>query len=412
MPQDIKLRANTGAEDVALISPGFRHSIFAKEPHMAVSDFAIEKKEIEAPNGGTVLSSRSVFFDLEKDGTFLSNISLEFTAPALTIPVDGTFIRYQDCGLAHLKQDIRFSYSSSTIYNEYPDELYSEYRFRNDEKQRIFESLTKTNLSAAQRNTLALNPQKIRIPINTPWKGKGNDLPIVALANKIRLTFTFNDVQAVIQTDGTKPIVPLNYTDVKLVYWVGHIPGNERIEASNMTLTPSGCNTMFSDVLYTEVEIPANALNSILGYPIDLKDFVGAVRHIRGFIRDTDQLDPLNANTAYYEFNPAYLNGLTYRIAANERSLFELTATDTDQLEYNDMFYDCGTDTDQFYVFWDVVHSNCHIASGHINMSNFTGARLYLRNNGLVHPTLRIALLGYRWNWTNQKNGNYQKIWQ
>lgn len=410
MPQDIKLRANTDAESVALVEPGFNHSIFVKRPHSAVSDFAIEKKEALTPTP-EILSSRPFYFDIEKDGTVLDKLSLEFTAPALTIPVDGTYIRYQDYGYAHLKAEIRYLYSNSTVHVVYVDEIWSNYKHLTDEKRNNTELLVKGNLSAAQRNTLALAPQVIRIRLPTPWDGEGNQLAIVSLANKIRITMQFNDVQAVVQTDGTKPTVALNYTNVKLVYKVGHIPGRERIALANMSLRPDGINTLISDVMLSVINVPANGLNNVNGYPIDLRDFVGAVRHIRGIIRTTDQVDSFNPNTAYYEIDTSLLEGLRYRISANEKSLFEETDTTTDQTEYVDDFYPCRADIEQFFVFWDYDATNLHFASGHINLSNFTGSRLYLKR--LVnHPPLQITLLGYRWNWTNLKNGNYQKIWQ
>ena len=408
MPQDLKLRSQTDAESIALIEPGLQNSIYYKRPFYAVSDFADEKLKAETQTA-TIPSGKIVAFEIEKVGTVLDDISLEFTIPALTVPGDGTYIRYQDYGLCHIRDFIDFSYASSRIHRLHRDELFSDYQFFDDEKKRIFEYLDKGNLSAATRNTLALNPQTIRIKLNTPWKGQGNQLPIVSLANKLRIQFELPDAREVIQTDGTKPL-SINYSDVRLVYHVGHIPGRERISLANMSLRPDGINTLFTDVNVMKVNIPANALAGVNGYPIELRDFVGPIRHIRGIIRTTEQVDPLSANPQYYEFNPSYLDNLSYHIKANEKSLFELANTETDQVESTMKFYPCGPETNQFYVYWDYVHDDVHCSSGHINMSNFTGSKLYLKRPG-AHPDLEITLLAYAWNWTSLKNGNYQRIW-
>ena len=410
MPEDIKLRANTDAESVALIEPGFQNSIFYKRPHMAVSDFALEKKINTPIAGSSAQSGQNVAFDIEKEGTVIDDVSLQFTIPALTIPVDGTYARYQDCGLAHIFNYIEFIYSSTTLYRLSMDELFSDYQTKNDEKKRIFDVMTKTNLTPAQRNTLATAPQTIRIKLNTLWKGCGNQLALVSLSNKLRIAFRLNDAAAVVQTDGTKPL-SLNYTDIRLVYNVGHIPGRERIDLSNMALRPDGVNTMFTDVIMVTKLIRANELNTVnAGYELPLTEAVGAIRHIRGFLRTTEQVSSTTADTAYYEIDTSLLSDFEFEIKGNERRLFERTQYAIDQPEYNDKYYQSGPEQDHFYAFWDVEHDNPHFASGHINLANFAAAKLVMKKYS-NHPDLELTLLFYRWNWTNLKNGNYQVIW-
>ena len=416
MPEATKLQAQTTAEDAALIEVGINNSLFKKRPHRCTTDYAIQEKKL--PFAQPVVSSgQEVSFEIDKEGTLLRDLTLCFTAPALTGLVGGapTFARYGDfAGLQCLDRNVQISYDygSSNVHRVWPDQIFSEYLFENLEGREYCETLLVGERTSAQRNTLALAPQEFRVQLPHPWEGCGNELPICALANKLKIKFNFASTAAAIQTDGMKP-ASINYKNVYLRYELVHVPGADREALAASTFSADGRFTLFSDVTRKEVVIPANAMFNpaiVYGYPVDLKDFTGAVRNIKGFLRTSTQLDTTIASPSPFEIDVQYLNNLTFQVRANDRVLFEECRPGFEQVEQLKRLYPCPPDVQQIHVFWDADPNNVFFASGHIALANFSSATLHLRST-VAHPELRLTLLGYRWNWTNQKNGNYQRIW-
>lgn len=418
MPDTTKLQGQTTAEDAALIETHISYSAFVPRGHRATTDFGFQEKRLYTSTP-IIQSGQEIVFDIDKEGTLLDeDISLCFTAPSLTGVVTGapTYARYGDFGgyqcLSSTDPQPSFEYGSSNVHRVWIEDMFSKYNFKNNEKKKYIESLVGGELSAAERNTLALAPQQYRVKVTPPWEGCGNQLPICALANKLRLRFKFAPASQAIQTDGVKP-ASINYTDVYLRYRLVHMPGMDREALAADTFREKGRFTLFSDVAKYEHTIPANAMFTAAdpkGYPIDLKDITGTLRHLCVLLRESTALDASGANPTFYEINPIYLNNLTFQITANDRVLFEPTRPNYEQVEQLEKLYDCTPNINQLYAWWDLVPDDVHFAAGHITLANYTGAKLWLRS-AIAHPELRGTLLASRWNWTNQKNGNYQRIW-
>ncbi len=416
MPESTKLQAQTTAEDAALVEVGIQNSIFRKRPHHAVSDFAFQEKRVEFPQAA-VNSGQEFSFEFDKEGTYLDEISLHFTAPALTGLVTGvpTYARYGDFGALQClssSDPIRFTYGSTKINEVHPDEIFSRYNFLSNEEKRYFENLMKGELTAAQRNTLALATQEFVVPIPTAWDGEGNQLPICGLANKLKVTFRFAPAAQAIQTDGTKPI-SIAYTNVFLRYRLGHVTGSERQQAVAPTFNNEGVFTLFSDVTKKDEPVNANAMNTVntLGLGVDLTDFTGPIRHICTLIRESSSLDISQAAPALYEINTTYLKNLTFQVRANDKTLFEPCRPDYEQTEQLRKLFNCTPDIQQAYAWWDIDPQNLFCASGHISLANFTNPRMYFKQSA-NHPALVVTMLAFRWNWTNVMNGTYTSIWK
>lgn len=416
MPEPTKLQAQTTAEDAALLGVGAKDSIFRKKGHYAVSDFAFQEKQGTSNNGATQ-SGQEVVFEIDKEGTLLKDVTLCFTAPALTGLVTGspTYARYPDFGglqLLSMEQPITYSYGSNKIMQVHPDQIYVDYRYSTDEERVTMEGLLKGNLTPAQRNTLALNPVQFRVPLPKPWEGDGNELKICALANKLKITFRFASAAQAIQTDGTKPAT-LTYSDIYLRYELGHTTGSEREELAAPTFMGEGVYTLFSDVAKYDHAIPLNALNTAnaLGFVVPLNYFTGPVRRLVGLLREQTAMDISQPAPAFYDINTTYLDDLTFQVKANDKTLFELSRPNHEQVEHLKRYYNCRPDVDSFYIWWDYDPKNLFCASGHTSLANFTNPRLHLKKT-TNHPALICTLLSFTWNWTSHMNGVYQSIWK
>lgn len=416
MPEPTKLQAQVSQEDAALIEPGYQNCPFARRGHYALGDFALQEKKNEL-NNPTILSGQGFYFELDKEGTVVKDLSLHFIAPALPGLIGGapTFQRYADFGALQClssDQPIQYMYGSSKVTEVHPDQIFSEYNFLTNEHKKNAAFLLGGELTQAQRNTKALAPQEFVVKLPTPWDTEGDELPICALSNKLKINFRFAPAAQAIQTDGTKPL-SIGYTGVYLRYVLGHVNGVDREEIAAPTFDEEGVFTLFSETTRVVKTAAADSLNTVtpLGVGFDMNDFTGPIRQVRGLIRTQAQMDIGGQSPAFYEIDTSYLNNLFYQVRANDKSLFEVTRPNYEQLLQLDAQYECDGAIRQFREWWDYKPMMENCASGHVTLSNFANPRTYLRHVG-THPALEITFLGLRWNWTNISNGTYQSIWK
>jgi hypothetical protein len=416
MPQSSKIRAQTGPEDGPLITTGYRNSLFAKQGIMNTTDFAIEEKRDDTDQP-TVNSGSTQVFYLEKEGTEAGLITLCVTVPALEPLVTGgkTYVRGSDfLGLAllHPIEAVTISYAVNSLDRTFPDKIYKDYKFSSQEIRTIYEAMLIGNKSQPERNTLATAPQNVRIPIPNPWEGQGNQLPICALANKVKITIRFNDAANFIETDGVKPAT-VAFSNVFLRYELIHMPGPDRAEVVGLTNTAQGLVTLFDEAKKLDFDVPANGLFNTpteAGYPIDLSDLDGPVKNFVSYIRVLSDVDNGVANPKPYEFDTALLDAITAQVKSNDKILFEPTTASGIQLEHLKKYYGCQPDINGLYCWWNYEPKCPDFASGHIQMSSYTNPRLYLKST-IAHPALRVSVITSSHNWTIQKGGSIQRMW-
>lgn len=416
MPQSTKIRAQVGPEDGPLITTGYRNSLFAKQGIMNTTDFAIEEKRDDTDQP-TINSGTTQNFYLEKEGTSAGNVTLCVTIPALEPLVGGakTYVRGSDfLGLAilHPTEAITISYAVNSLDRTFPDKIYKEYKFSSDELRKIYEAMLIGNKSQAERNTLATAPQNVRIPIPIPWDGQGNQIPICALANKIKITVRFNDAANFIETDGTKPAT-VQFSNVFLRYELIHLPGPDRAEVVGLTATQQGLVTLFDETKKLDFDVPINGLFNTAtdaGYPLDLSDLDGPVKNIVVLVRHLADVDNAVANPKPFEFDTTLLDALTFQVKSNDKILFEPTTAGGVQLEHLKKYWGCSPDVNALYAWWNYEPKCLDFASGHIQMSAYTNPRFYIKSS-IAHNALRISVLAFGHNWTIQKGGSIQRMW-
>ena len=416
MPQATKIRAQVGPEDGPLITTGYRNSLFAKQGIMNTTDFAIEEKRDDTDQPAINSGSTQTFY-LEKEGTSAGNLTMCLDVPALEPLVGGakTYVRGSDfLGLAllHPTEAVTYTYSVNNLDRTVPDRIYEEYKFSSNEIRTIFEGLLIGNKSQPERNTLATATQKVRIPLPHPWAGRGNELPICALANKVKITIRFNDCANFIETDGTKPAT-VTFSNVFLRYELIHMPGPDRAELVSLTNTKQGLLTLFDEAKKLDFDIPVNGLfatASDLGYPLDISDLDGTLKNVYILIRLLSDVDNAVANPKPYEFDTSILDAITAQMRSNDKILFEPTTASGLQLEHLKDLYECMGNVNGLYMWFD-KEPRCHdFASGHIQLSSYTNPRIYLKSS-IAHAPLRVSVIARGHNWTIQKGGSIQRMW-
>lgn len=411
MPNPEVIRAQTSPEDASLFSVGLTNSAFLPEKHIAFSELIRQKLSIEKDN---VKSGGELVFQFEKESTLLEDVDLLVTPSALAVAGGGTFIRYVDYLAPAVIKEITWKYGGNTIKSYTGDEIFESILRLEDEKRFNVDKLLLGNLTSASRNSYALNPTPIRIPIPSVWKDLLCHSAITCgLANKLQLSIRFQDVGLLIQTDGTKPS-SVTFSDVHLDYQVIHTTGHLRSEIVSETLSPDGVSYLIDDQQVFNYDIEPNALGVGTKKTISLDDFDGPIRSMTVLIRTFDQLDPTSSNPAPYEIDTSFIEGMSYVIKSNGMDLVDQSVTEQDDIKQTDKFYKCKFTTECITWLWEEFPLAKNCASGSLTFGNFSNPRVILQNDSLggVHPRLLITIIAHRHNWVVQQGGNYQKVWR
>lgn len=409
MPQVEIIRAQSTPEDGVLLTTGFGNQQWVPKPIKVYSDKVRQKTEspYDDKQSGSVIK-----FEIDKDAVLLEDLSLEFIRPAVAVPVDGTYIRYQDFASLACIEYIEYKYTSNNIVRYEPIfDFDSCYLSRCDETKRCYETLNDGNLSAAQRNTQALSPQKTHFLLPSPWRGiAGNEPILTALANKIIISVKFNRADAILQSDGTKPRT-ITFTDIKLTQQKIHMTGSDREEITAATMSPDGISYKFDEPILEDIRIPAGALGLAQPFKKKVENFTGPTTHITGILRRAVDLDTSSNDPNFYSIDGSLLQGLQFEMKSGVLSLFEPTTTDKQQIYYDCKYRYSGPETQQIRLFWDEKPDAVNCSSGHISFSNFDNPQIFIRSENVNAEEYVLTLIGHRHNWNNHQAGNLQKIW-
>lgn len=412
MPNSEVIRAQTTPEDGALFSTGLAHSKWVPQNPIAFTEDLRQIGRIEIPDTRT---GTQIIIPIEKTCSLIEDIEFQCLLPALALPGGATYIRYVDYVMLALFQEARWSYVANTLQSYNLDINFSEIKLMLEEERFNENQLVGGNLSAAARNTFATAPYKLRVKIPAPWNDKRCQAPVIsALASKLTLTLNVAPSTYLVQTDGTKP-ASLTLTECELVYQQIHFTGAVRQEITAITNQPNGLSYLYDDVNSIDFDVPANYFrNTGNEFVAQLTEVDGPIRNMRILIRTQDQLDPTNPNTAPYEIDPVFLDGLEYRIVSNGMDIQDPEEQNLDGLRKIQKYYKCRRDTSQAVLLWEEFPKMENTASGNVSFGNFTNPRLFLKNPKLngVHPALRITIIYLRHNWLVHQRGVLQKVWR
>jgi len=414
MPNAETIRAQTTPEDGALFAAGLDNSKWRPEAHVAFTEDARQKGILELQNDTPF--GKTIIVQFDKMSTFLEDIELEFTPPALTVPVNGTYIRYCDWLAFAIIENIQWNYTANNLQNYSMDMEWSDVQYMTLEKRANEEKLAGGGLSAAARNTYAAAPTTLRVSIPTPWKDRRNAaLGISALASRPTLTIKLRESSYLIQTDGTKP-TGLSIPSSRLVFQQIHTTGHTRQEYTSVTNQPNGIPYLYDDRASLDFTIPANTLSALANgkFVADITGIDGAVRKLRLIVRTSDQLNSQSASPGRYEIDTTYIEGMTAVIKANGMDLMDEQTQDTDGVRQTQKFHRCRYDTLQVEALWEEFPEAKNVTSGNLSFGNFTAPKLTISNPSLAgnHPELTVTVLYDRHNWLVHQRGNLNKVWR
>lgn len=411
MPNPETLRALTTPEDGALFSAGLATSKFAPRNPVVFTPEVRQKFVMDAAS--TVNAGSNITFAIEKNATMIEDCALYFTPPALAVAGGATYNRYCNW-LAYAALDkLEIRYGSNNIQTYRPDQLFVEDQIGSDECKANSAQLALGNLTAAQRNTYALNPTPVRLNVPTPWiEMRDHAPPICALANKIQFTFYFKTPSYFIQTDGVKA-ASIAFTDVHFDYQGIHETGRTRGEYTAVTQTPQGVSYLYDDVQSADYAIPAGLLTSAQGANIELRDIDGSVSKSYILLRTEDQLDPSNPDIEPYGINPLYYSNCSYNINSNGMYLYDQDQFAADGVYKYSKFLPGRANPQAIILLWTEFPETKNCAAGSMSFGNFTNPKLNLKNSLAVgHPNLVATFIAYRYNWYVVQRGNLQRVWR
>ena len=413
MPNQEVIRAQTTAEDGALFATGLVNSKWIPENHVAFTEDLRQKGITEVAS--SVRTGQSITLQFEKTSTLLEDVEIEVLLPPLVGSVGSTYIRYVDFVVLALLKTIKWSYVANTLSQYTMEHHFCDIKKLCDEKRFNEYQLVGGNLSAAARNTFATAPYALRVRIPAPWNDKPSQAPAIsALASKLTLTLELAQASEIVQTDGIKP-ASLTLDEFVCVFQQVHFTGAVRQELTALTNTPNGLSYLVDDITTINFDVPANFFKSTGNeFTCPLLDIDGPIHQMNILVRTQAQLDPTNPDTAPYEIDPVYLDGLEYQIKGNNMDIQDPESQNLAQLRKIQKFFRCRRDTDQVVITWAEYPERLNCASGSISFGNFTNPRLLLKNpllNG-IHPALVISVTYRRHNFDVQQRGTRQRVWR
>jgi len=233
-----------------------------------------------------------VSFEVDKVGTLLEDIKVDVTLSAITPLGVGTYARFVDgIGLA-LFPTITMSHGSNTL-QILPNQ--AEYiKLLRDSTLKdadVYRRQVVIGETPAQRNTNAAAAQVVRAYIKPWfWKLAGHSIIISSLANKLKTTLNFANLQDVIQTDYSLGATA-TISKVEFVYDVINVTGEERNQFTALTMQSEGIT-----YLGEEMHVPKKSFKIPAGetsYPLKIEGLLLPFSSVYFYIqKNSDVITP------------------------------------------------------------------------------------------------------------------------
>lgn len=407
MSNRILLRLNTGAPDGSLFAQGLKNSFFKPGQWQVISD-KIRDMKLQSVTSDLRFGG-SYSFEYDKVGTLMEDVKLDVTLGPLTGSGTGSYARYCDyLGIA-LLSSVQLTYQQNTIQTKQSLAYYMNNLRDNDITHRqIFDTQLAGGLSAAERNTRATAPQKVRIYLKPYWYMLTSHCPIItALANRLKMTVNIANLQDVVQTNYSGNAT----ADIQKLEWrydVINTTGLERDQFAKLTFLPQGLTYLMEQVSV----IPYKAIES-------------------GSTSATIKLEGLTLPwfAIYAIFQPYYDVATPY-----EKRLFELDPDDlnlisTVALKDGDnatfmKFYGVEDIADHFQKYhckaqWRqpvICFSASEIAdlknvnTGSFDASNINNFLCHLEFTEALPEKYSISFVVFQHNWVNHQGGEVQTV--
>lgn len=401
------VRYNTGAMDSNLFLMGMQNSWFQYRAWEVISDKVrdIKKKTItdNLSFGGEV----SIEFD--KIATLLEDVKVDTTISALTPSGTGTYARFCDfLGIA-LYPNIYVSYASNSVQKYNSISLFCKHLRDSTRKDgNIYDEQLAGKLTPAQRNTRATAPQTVRTYLKPYWYKLAGHCPILtALANKLKITMNFANLQDVVQTDYTGG-ASASIQKVEFIYDVLNVTGTERDQFAETTFTPEGMSYLFEEThSVVNYKIPAGSTD----FKVPLTQFVLPWSTGYGFFQKYADVNTLNAKKPF-EFSISDLALITEaRLQDGDVGNFEVLYGTKDSADRYAKKNVCSFFKVPHLFFTvseaaDIKNANF----GSFNASNINDFSVYLKFANALAEDYSFSLVLFEHNWINHQRGEIQKI--
>ena len=204
MSNRVALRYNTGAADGSLFTQGYQNSFFKYIPWQVCSD-KIRQTQRTSLFASELAFGKKIGIEVEKTGTLLEDLILDLTLAPIVGNGVGTYARVTDVGGLALLPRVEVLYQSNTIQSYDNNALFAQHLRDHDITHRnVFDAGIGYRLSAARRNTRAVNNQKFSVYLKPYWYGMASHCVILtALANKLKVVATTALPADFIETDYT-----------------------------------------------------------------------------------------------------------------------------------------------------------------------------------------------------------------
>ena len=395
-----QLQRNTGIMDPLVFSDSITDSYWWYHGYSTCKNNFIVRKDIYPDTTGFTFGGKGVW-RLPSIADKLGPLQLVFelsnlTATGDTQPSFVDFVGYE------IFERIDLIYSTSELYQLFPEELFERYkRTLTSEQQYSASQLVAGDLTPTERINLATGTQYIVVDLPLPHtRGTSRWLEIMQLAVEPRIEIYFRRLSDIANTTGTNPFATLNNVHLKATFLF--VDADERDAITARTESEDGIIRLFDDYKAEWLEIPQGSSGEV---SLKLNNFRTSTKRILFFVRHkTDLTTPLAHN--YFNLIPIqtwYLEEAGGKIIEPIRSNYNV--------HYLTPLYHVGLSSDYIYEHTFAISPDDQLnATGSLNLGNTTNLLLkILLPTGTTADTWVVTVMSHEYNTHQHVRGDLVK---
>jgi len=368
-----------------------------------------------------------VLFEIPKNMTYIEDMILKVILPPLIGGVGTTFLYWVDfLGFALINQ-MKVMYSVNTNLQIQKWSFYRKYsKWLENEQKASLDPLIYGNTTTAQRSALAVNGGVLYIPLLLPFReDTSNALPMVTLAQKLKLQFDIEALNNLIVTDSPTQVAQNGQIEYVLLVNAVHVTGSESSNIYNKCQRSQGIGYMIHEPVIQNIDTFANNTSGV-ELRTKIVNISRPIQALYWFIIPDNLINNTGTND-FFMYNPnpplpippgmaAYNPPVRWRIEANG-----LTIQDRLDIEYSRWYKSNKyhkAQAGEYLIFqtYSLAPEAINAALGYMDYGNLNNPTLFLTmgvggtGTYLGAPqSIRVILEGLDYNFWFFQGGDWNK---
>jgi hypothetical protein len=368
-----------------------------------------------------------VIFEIPKNMTLIEDMVLKVILPPLVGGVGTTFLYWVDFLGFAMMNEMKVMYSNNTNYTVQRWSWYRQYaKWLENEQKAAIDQIIYGNTSTAQRSALAANGGTLYIPLLLPSRvDTSNALPMVTLAQKLKLMFNIEALANLIQTDSPTAVAQNGQIEYSLLVNAIHTTGSESVGFYNKCQRAQGISYMIHEPVIQNVDSFANTTNNV-ELRAKIVNISRPLQIIYWFMIPDNLINNTGTND-FFMYNPnpplpippgmaAYNPPTQWRIEANGVTIQDRIDIDFVRWYLAQKYHKGQAGEYLLFQTYTLAPEAINAALGYMDYGNLSNPTLFIQMGlggtgtfGGQPQSIRVFLEGVDYNWWFFQGGDFTK---